>query len=204
MFLLTAPTPAAVDRFLADREGDTFSYAEIGATLGQPPDGYNIDHNRVLIGEGCETYERARIAIRQWKMFDMPWTRLLPDDAPIEVGTTVAIAVRHFGFYSLNAARIVYTIDEESEIRKFGFAYGTLTEHGEIGEERFTVEFDLATGEVCYDLYAFSQPGALLARIGYPLSRYLQKAFAQESKVAMLRAVSVDGGAFDPGKVVVK
>jgi uncharacterized protein (UPF0548 family) len=120
-------------------------------------------------------------------MFAFDWVGLFHNDTPIEVGRTVAIMVRHFGFYSLNGARIVYTLDEPG---RFGFAYGTLTEHGEIGEERFSVEYDAATGEVWYDLYAFSRPASMLAKLGYPLSRHLQKAFARDSKIAMLAAVA--------------
>ena len=119
-------------------------------------------------------------------MFDFPWVELCWPDTPIEVGNVVAILVKHFGFYSLNAARIVYVIDEPN---RFGFAYGTLTEHSESGEERFTVEMEETTGEVFYDLFAFSRPNHKLAKMGYPLARYLQKQFAKESKTAMLRAV---------------
>jgi uncharacterized protein (UPF0548 family) len=86
----------------------------------------------------------------------------------------------------LNSCRIVYVIDEPEH---FGFAYGTLTEHVEIGEERFTVEFHPDTGEVCYDIFAFSRPGSLLIKLGYPYSRYKQKQFAVGSKAAMLRHV---------------
>ena len=87
-------------------------------------------------------------------MFDFPWVRLCYPDTPIEAGRNIAVAIEHLGFYSLNATRIVYTIDEAA---RFGFAYGTLSEHGEIGEERFSVE-QLPSGEVWYDLYAFSRP----------------------------------------------
>jgi uncharacterized protein (UPF0548 family) len=55
-------------------------------------------------------------------------------DAPIEVGTTVAVLARHHGFRSLNACRIVYLIDEDDgDVRRCGFAYGTLPEHAERG-----------------------------------------------------------------------
>jgi uncharacterized protein (UPF0548 family) len=84
----------------------------------------------------------------------------------------------------------VYLVDSRSEVHRFGFAYGTLADHGEIGEERFTVEYDEVTGEVWYDLFAFSRPGPLLAKIGYPLGRYLQKSFAIDSKTAMLTAAN--------------
>ncbi|MGB5013367.1 MAG: DUF1990 domain-containing protein, partial [Pyrinomonadaceae bacterium] len=148
---------------------------------------YNIDRNRLRLGVGIEVFEHGKTAIREWKMFDLGWVELISSDIPIETGQTVAILVSHYGFYSLNAARIVYTINEPN---KFGFAYGTLTEHGEIGEERFSVEYNADSDEVWYDIFAFSRPAALLAKIGYPISRSLQKAFAQDSKMAMQRAVS--------------
>jgi uncharacterized protein (UPF0548 family) len=74
------------------------------------------------------------------------------------------------------------------EPERFGFAYGTLSQHAEGGEERFTVEYHRQSDEVWYDIYAFSRPGHFLVRLGYPYARYLQKRFAVTSKAAMLRA----------------
>jgi len=111
----------------------------------------------------------------------------------IRVGTEVAVLVRHFGFLSLNACRIVYVVDDDAEeTKRFGFGYGTLEEHAESGEERFTVEWNQGSDKVCYDILAFSRPRKMLARLGYPLSRYLQKQFAEHSKAAMLRFVVGD------------
>src|ERR1044072_5915859 len=188
MFLRGAPDAKLIEEFLRSCEDDNFSYSEVGATMdSDAPAGYNVDHNRQLLGIGMGKFERAKEVIAGWKMFSMPWVDLCYPNTPIETGRTVAISIALFGFYSLNAARIVYVIDHE---RRFGFAYGTLSEHGEIGEERFSVEFDKVSDEVWYDLYAFSRPGSLLARLGYPLTRHLQKRFAHDSKTAMLRAVS--------------
>jgi uncharacterized protein (UPF0548 family) len=189
VFLLRRPNTQNIAEFLDKTASDTFSYPQIGATAAKVPNGYNVDHNRLKIGTGDGDFELAEKAIREWKMFDFPWVRLWPNTTPIEVGRTVAIVVEHFGFYSMNAARIVYVIDEQGDVDRFGFAYGTLTEHGEIGEERFSVEYHRSTGEVWYDLFAFSRPGSLPARIGYPLSRYLQRSFASDSLNAMKRAV---------------
>ncbi len=185
MFRLTKPDPSAVQQFLNNRANDQFSYPEIGATESELPPGYNVDHNRGKLGIGIEVFDLAKTAIREWKMFDLGWVEI-STETPIETGQTVAILVSHFGFYSLNAARIVYTIDEPS---RFGFAYGTLTEHGEIGEERFSVEYNADSNEVWYDILAFSRPSSLLAKIGYPIGRSLQKAFARDSKMAMQRAI---------------
>jgi uncharacterized protein (UPF0548 family) len=147
---------------------------------------YNVDHNCCLIGCGEKDWEKAKDSIRGWKMFEMPWIKLCWPDTAIVPDRTVVILVRHFGFYSLNAARIVYVIDESD---RFGFAYGTLANHGESGEERFLVRIDSGTGKIWYDLYSFSKPNHHLAKLGYPITRSLQRKFAADSKAAMVRAV---------------
>jgi len=113
-------------------------------------------------------------------------------ERPIQVGTNLALLVQHFGFYSLNAARIVCVVDEDGPVARYGFAYGTLAEHAESGEESFTVEWNRSEDEVWYDILAFSRPQKMLARVGYPLSRMLQKRFAEGSKAAMLKAASAE------------
>jgi uncharacterized protein (UPF0548 family) len=111
-------------------------------------------------------------------------------NAPIEVGTTVALVAWAFGLWTVSACRIVYTIDEEQPLRRYGFAYGTLPEHVARGEERFQVEWNRADDSVWYDILAFSQPNQLLTRLGYPAMRISQKRFGRDSKRAMLRAVT--------------
>ena len=123
-------------------------------------------------------------------MSSLGWTSIQPENAPVTPGETVAAVIRHYGFWSLNACRVVYLLDEEADgIRRTGFAYGTLPAHAEIGEERFSIEWRLDDDSVWYDLYAFSRPGHLLARLGYPLARRLQRRFARDSRQAMLDAV---------------
>src|SRR5436190_7424225 len=135
MFLLTRPDGPTIDKFLATGRGQAFSYPEVGATRETAPVGYNIDHNRILLGTGQAAFARAKTAVSSWQMFALGWVELCYPQTRIAADETVAVMVNHFGFYSLNAARIVYTIDEAE---RFGFAYGTLVEHGEIGEERFS------------------------------------------------------------------
>ena len=120
----------------------------------------------------------------------MGWIEIAPKDAPIAEGSCVAIIVRHFGFWSLNASRIVYVIEKHGALERFGFAYGTLPGHVEQGEERFSVEYHPDDNSVWYDLFAFSRPRHILARLGYPMSRQLQKRFARDSLKAMRRAVN--------------
>ena len=188
MFLLTEPDEQFIEQFLEKVRRQTFSYAEVGASLSGAPDGYNVDHNRIKIGSGADDFQKAVAAVKNWVMFEMPWVKLCRTNTPIVAGETVAALIYHLGFWSLNASRIVYVIDEQGEIERYGFAYGTLEDHGECGEERFSVEFHHTNGEVWYDLFAFSKPAHLLAKIGYPLTRSLQKQFAVESTTAMQKA----------------
>ncbi len=168
---------------------ESFSYPEVGQSRWGAPPGYAVDHNRLKLGRGENTFRRAVAAVQSWKMFDIGWAELCWPNAPIEVGSTVAVLVHHLGIWSLNACRVVYAVQEDGPMKRYGFAYGTLREHAESGEERFTVEWHASDDSVWYDLFAFSRPRHALARIGYPFSRRLQNRFAQESLRAIVMAV---------------
>jgi uncharacterized protein (UPF0548 family) len=75
-------------------------------------------------------------------------------------------------------------------VERFGFAYGTLPDHAERGEERFTVEWHHHDDTVWYDILAFSRPNQFLSGLAYPLVRQLQKRFARDSRAVMHRAVN--------------
>jgi uncharacterized protein (UPF0548 family) len=187
MFCLSKPNRNSVLAFLSAQQNRAFSYPEVGSSRREAPKGYIADHNRIKLGQGADAFERAKWALRKWKMFDMPWIDLCWPDRPIQPGANVEVVVSHLGFWSVNACRIVYVIDEHGSSEKYGFAYGTLPDHGERGEERFTVELDIDQ-TVWYDLYAFSRPSTI-ARVAYPFTRLLQKRFATDSKAAMQKAV---------------
>jgi len=209
MFFLTEPSTERINRFIVSQKGEAFSYSEVGATREkpayitgqalsyseagasrkQPRDDYVLDHNRIKLGVGSETYDRAVAALRRWRQFDLGWVKIEPDSTPLEIGNTVAIKAKTFGLWSLSACRIVYLINETGPIRKFGFAYGTLTNHVERGEERFMIELH-EDGSVWYDILAFSRPNQLVVRLGYPFARMLQKRFAKESLTMMVTLTS--------------
>ena len=77
----------------------------------------------------------------------------------------------------------------ESSGSEFGFAYGTLTQHAESGEERFVVSLDPRDETVWYEIRATSKPRAILTRLGYPVSRYFQERFRRESALALREAI---------------
>jgi uncharacterized protein (UPF0548 family) len=183
LFTFARPTERQLYSLIERNKDAPFSYAAVGATragsIRSIPAGYTVDRNRVLLGSGEEIFARARRKLESWDMFDLGWVSTFPRRVDIQPGAVVAVVASHFGFWSVNLSRIVFVE------KGCGFAYGTLEEHAASGEEKFTVSFDQTDGSVFYDILAFSKPNHALARIGYPLSRILQKRFARDSMAAM-------------------
>jgi len=186
MFLMTRPSSRDIEAFLRDSINRPLSYDPVGLARG-PATGFRIDERSLVIGSGAAAFDRARAALAAWAHFDLGWIDVRPSSAAIQTGTVVALVIRHLGFWSLNGARIVYTIGDAAS-DECGFAYGTLTNHAEAGEEIFTVTIDRNTGEVCYSIRAASRPRAALAWAGYPIVRKLQARFRVDSANAMRRA----------------
>jgi uncharacterized protein (UPF0548 family) len=190
MFFIRRPTPEAIARFLAESCHAPLSYAEPGILEhGNRGRIRRLDDESGTIGHGARDLDSARTALRTWKHFNLGWVELHPPGASIEIGTSVAVLIRHLGFWSLNGCRVVYHLDAGNGSR-FGFAYGALTNHAEAGEELFEVFMEPATGDVVYRIRAVSWPQATLARIGQPIVRMLQARFRRDSLAAMKRAIS--------------
>ena len=193
MFLARRPTAQHIDRFLSESHDLPLSYRPIGIVNGDTVR-QDFDEQTVAIGHGNAEFERARAALIAWNQFDIGWVETFPRSAPVAVGTVVAVLIRHFGFWSLNGCRVLYTVGDVNDVPRFGFAYGTLTNHAEAGEELFEVFIDPQTGDVMYRIRAISRPQATLARVGQPIVRALQARFRRHSAEAMKRATGVNGG----------
>jgi uncharacterized protein (UPF0548 family) len=191
MFSVRRPSTAAIERFLDASRNLPLSYGPVGIVRETPAG--RFDEEVVAIGHGDDDLERARAALAAWKQFDIGWVETFPKGAPVEAGTVVALLIRHFGFWSLNGCRVVYPAASPEGERHFGFAYGTLTNHAESGEELFEVFIDRQRGDVMYRIRAISWPQATLARIGQPIGRALQARFRRDSVAAMKRATARNG-----------
>ena len=194
MLSLRKPTVQTIHQFVDDQRCSDFSYTSVGASATEPPPGFVVDHTRVKLGSGEEAFLSARTALENWKQFQLGWVEACPTDTLIQTGEVVAVLAHVIGLWWLNAARIIYVIDEDGPVRRFGFAYGTLADHVESGEERFLIEWDQADDSVWYDILAFSRPRHVLARMGYPFVRMTQKRFARSSAAAMQRFVEQSVG----------
>jgi uncharacterized protein (UPF0548 family) len=190
MVLLRRPSTEKIREFLAAQSKFGFTYPSVGATATAPPPGYDVDHTRIKLGLGEEAFRTAKAALLRWDHFRLGWVEAWSPGGTIHENDVVAVVARMVGVWWLNASRIVYLVDEEEPIHRFGFAYGTLPGHAETGEERFLVEWDRGRAEVWYDILAFSRPHLLLTRLGYPFVRRVQKRFRAESATKMLNVVN--------------
>ncbi len=186
MLSLRKPSAETIQIFLATQSKLDFTYAAVGAPATVPPPGYVVDHTRLRLGEGKALFAAAQAALGRWEHFHLGWVETWPPNLPVEVGQTVAVMAHSAGLWWLNACRLISVAFEADQ---FAFTYGTLPGHAESGEERFRVERDQGDG-VWYDILAFSRPRHILARLGRPWTRKVQKRFARDSAAAMLRAVS--------------
>lgn len=189
MIVRNEPDTAVLREFLAAQAGASFSYPAVGATQGDFPRGFYRDERRWVVGHGPEEFAAACAALRRWEMIPAPWARVFPAEVPPAEGRAFAVVIRVAGVHWLNAVRVVYVAEESGPLRRFGFAYGTLEDHAERGEERFMVEL-AADGTVWYDVSAFSKPRAWQARLALPWVRLLQRRFAHESRRALVDAIA--------------
>ena len=186
MFFPTRPDGRLIDNILEEMRRSALSYEPIGLSSSQFAPGFAVDSHRVSVGRGRATLEAAAAALMSWRMLPN-WVEVHPQLTSVKEGLTVGVLARHLGFWSLNGCRVVQCV---SEADRRGFAYGTLEEHAERGEERFVVELDAQTDVVWYDIRAVSRPRAVLAWLGYPLSRWLQSKFRSDSAASLARAVA--------------
>jgi len=189
MFFVRRPSPIEIEDFLRASAALPLSYEPIGLAEGSAS-GFDMDEQAIVVGSGADAFARAKSALIAWRHFELGWVELFPASPSVAPGTVVAVLINHLGFWSLNGCRVVYTVGDR-EGTEYGFAYGTLTNHAECGEEIFKVGVD-RSGAVTYTIRAVARPRAALARLGYPIVRALQRRFRVHSAQAVRRAVGVD------------
>jgi uncharacterized protein (UPF0548 family) len=165
-----------------------FLASRIGLKITSLPSGFAHDRSHSILGRGEAVFSSAVCACEQWRNFDLGWVRVANPTARIELAEVVAVQVHSLGLWSLNLSRIVEVIRDPLA---FGFIYKTTVHHVEEGEERFLVTMDGDSGKVEYTLEAVSRPRALLARLGFPVTRAFQHRFARDSHCRMQKVATV-------------
>ncbi|KAL9461836.1 hypothetical protein AB3S75_004768 [Citrus x aurantiifolia] len=149
---------------------------------GLSKDGFLLNHARVLVGSGLETYEKGKTALKTWRHFGLNWAFVDPK-TPIQNGVKFCVCVKEFLPWVTLPLQIVYvneSIRKKKTAASFGFGSGTLQGHLLAGEERFSIELD-ENNQVWYEIVSFSKPADFLSFIGYPYVQLRQKYFAHHS-----------------------
>ncbi|MEE9125693.1 MAG: YndJ family transporter [Planctomycetota bacterium] len=173
-------------------------------TFGSNPDELarvDVDlHERSLPGEepgipvANGSYHRVAEAIMRYEAFPPAELRAIVARTPVEVGDTLRCRYRLLpGMDLVFASRVVAVFDEERDgLQRTGFAYRTLAGHPICGEETFSVEKDLETGDMLVRIAARSRTDTWLTSLTRPLARRLQRR-AGQAAVEHLRKIAVSG-----------
>jgi uncharacterized protein (UPF0548 family) len=155
---------------IADLLDVPFTYAEVGATATELPQGYrHLVRARVLHDVA---FDCAVDRLMTWQVHERAGLFVATSSERAAPGTVVEMRLGPKWFGVRIPCRVAYVIDEPG---RAGFAYGTLPGHPETGEELFTVHRD-AHGSVIFTISAFSNPATMLARAGGPVARWIQAA----------------------------
>ena len=181
-----SPSPQSLIRLAHEADSLELSYAEVGITQrSSPPGEFRIDHWSVDLENEPGSFDRACRALRQWKAHRGAGAQIAPTDPSIRVGQAVVVALKIAGFTVIAPCRIVWIVEEHD---RFGFAYGTLQGHPEQGEESFVIR--RIGPRVTFEIEAASRPAALLARLGAPVARSIQKSVTQRYLTSLQQAAS--------------
>lgn len=160
--------------------------------------GWFIDKHKVLLCRELPgppladgPFQRVRECIRLYQFPDPRLITAIFDPGSELSGRNMLLRARFAGLTFYFGVRVTAVIDE---VRKdahghhhqtWGYAYRTLKGHFEIGEIRFLASKDTTTGEIFFEIDAYSKPDRIpnpIYRIGFKIfGRPLQRYFARSS-----------------------
>jgi uncharacterized protein (UPF0548 family) len=149
----------------------SLTYPEIGATqAGRLPPGYDHVTRHVRIGAGEAAFRAAAEALGRWQPQRGAGLTVRTNASRAGLGVRFDTGLGIGPLRVWAPCEVVWVVDEPA---RYGFGFGTLAGHPEIGEESFllTLEDDDA---VWFDVRAFSRPANWLVKLGHPFARWLQ------------------------------
>ncbi|MFF5970618.1 DUF1990 family protein [Streptomyces sp. NPDC012769] len=166
------------------------NYPEVGATRTGPlPAGYHHLHHTVRVGHGREAYAAAGAAVTTWAMHRATGARVDSTAGRAEPGVTLEVSMGLGRLRFTAPCQVIWTAYTDSVT---GFAYGTRAGHPERGEESFVVDLH-EDGTVWFTVTAFSRAAAWYTRLGGPVVRALQHAYARRLGRSLAALVAEHG-----------
>jgi uncharacterized protein (UPF0548 family) len=171
LFSLRRPSADGLQRVLESSRDRAPTFGFVGATRSVVSiEGFRFDTYSGVVGHGDADWNTAKKGLRSWAAHAGFGASVTPSDAPLVEGETVVLAATVGPLHIVIPCRIVYVLDEEN---RFGFAYVTLPGHPECGEEAFMLE--RRGDDVVFTMSSHSRPAELLAQLGAPASRAVQR-----------------------------
>lgn len=152
------------------------SYEEVGKSLDVLPPGYNHDRYVEVIGNGKQDFDLAIKGFECWVCQSNSGLLVPTLDLALEVGTTIYFGLKMGPIVLGFPDRIVYRKVADT---RYDYAYGTVQGHPETGEELFRLDLR-DNGDVVFTIICFSRVVAPLAKLAYPISRFLQKRISRK------------------------
>ncbi len=168
-------------RRLAELRAAPLTYAAVGATRGEPPEGYHHARRRAAIGAGPTQFSAAAAALMAWQAQRRSGTEVRASAPVVGVDEVADLRVGLGRLRVTAPVRVVHTIDTPTTR---GFAYGTLPGHPVSGEEQFVVEL-MRSGLVLFTITAFSRPAWRIARLAGPFDDVAQSLMTRRYLLAL-------------------
>lgn len=147
------------------------TYPEVGATSSDDlPPGYRHVRREVTVGTGPETFAAVVAGVKSWHIHRHAGLRLRPTSPAPAAGAAFTATLRLLLIPLRIPCRVVWVHEQPSH---YGYGFGTLPGHPEAGEEAFLVSL-ADDGRVWFTIRAFSRPVTWYARLGGPVTRWLQ------------------------------
>src|SRR5437868_10221179 len=102
MFSIFKPSSESVAQIIREQTALPFTYAAVGATGGTPPADFQLDRERITLGNGEAVFEKAKSALRRWEQVKLGWVEAFPDAPPIAKDAMIATAAWSAGLWCLN------------------------------------------------------------------------------------------------------
>lgn len=177
---------AAAERIIERARGHQPSYDFAGALLSDDPPALALDIARV-VGRGDAAFAAAVACLRRFgpqRAVATVW----PDDATVAPGADLIVALGIGPITIVALDRVVGIVDEP---RRWGFAYGTLPGHIEVGEEAFVANHH-ADDTVAVRITASAHVALPARAVLQPVLLPIQRRYARRYLDAVEAAVRAD------------
>ena len=182
-----------------------YNYDEQTYHASKDKQGWKIDKYHALLGTELPglpleqgPFARVKEAVLQYHFPDPDLISAVFDPSQPLLGRNMYMIAHFLGMTFNFGVRVTSVVDEVrknevgADLRVWGYSYRTLKGHFEVGEIAFLVTKNLSTGEIFFNIDAYSTPEKIsnwFYRTGFRVfGRSLQKYFAN-SAVRRLRAL---------------